>query len=60
MATRSLASSGMGPCEARQVTDTDLVIVLADHDAIDWELFEPYADRVLDTRNSLRSPSLWL
>jgi UDP-N-acetyl-D-mannosaminuronic acid dehydrogenase/UDP-N-acetyl-D-glucosamine dehydrogenase len=50
----------MGPCEARQVTDTDLVIVLADHDAIDWELFEPYADRVLATRNSLRSPSLWL
>jgi UDP-N-acetyl-D-glucosamine dehydrogenase len=45
------------PCELRQVADTDLVIVLADHDAIDWELFEQHADRVLDTRNRLRSRS---
>ena len=45
------------PCESSQITDVDLVIVLADHDAIDWELFEPYADRILDTRNRLRSPS---
>ncbi|MGH3845224.1 MAG: nucleotide sugar dehydrogenase [Pseudonocardiaceae bacterium] len=47
----------MVPCESRQVTDTDLVVVLADHDAIDWGLFEKYADRVLDTRNRLRSTS---
>ncbi|MGH3771202.1 MAG: nucleotide sugar dehydrogenase [Pseudonocardiaceae bacterium] len=47
----------MVPCEPRQVTDTDLVIVLADHDAIDWELFEQHADRVLDTRNRLHSPA---
>ncbi|MGH3885671.1 MAG: nucleotide sugar dehydrogenase [Pseudonocardiaceae bacterium] len=47
----------MVPCELRQVTDTDLVIVLADHDAIDWELLEQHADRVLDTRNRLRSKS---
>jgi UDP-N-acetyl-D-glucosamine dehydrogenase len=47
----------MVPCELRQVTETDLVIVLADHDAIDWELFEQHAERVLDTRNRLRSRS---
>ncbi|MGH3846375.1 MAG: nucleotide sugar dehydrogenase [Pseudonocardiaceae bacterium] len=47
----------MVPCEPGQIVDADLVIVLADHDAIDWELFEPHADRILDTRNRLRSPS---
>jgi UDP-N-acetyl-D-glucosamine dehydrogenase len=47
----------MVPCELREVTDTDLIIVLTDHDAIDWELFEQHADLVLDTRNRLRSPS---
>ncbi|MGH3445699.1 MAG: nucleotide sugar dehydrogenase, partial [Nocardioidaceae bacterium] len=41
----------MVPCESSQVTDADLVIVLADHDAIDWDLVEQHADRVLDTRN---------
>lgn len=45
------------PCESRQIAAADLVIVLADHDAIDWELFEPHADQILDTRNRLRSPS---
>jgi UDP-N-acetyl-D-glucosamine dehydrogenase len=44
----------MVPCEPGQIVDADLVIVLADHDAIDWELFEPHADRILDTRNRLR------
>jgi UDP-N-acetyl-D-mannosaminuronic acid dehydrogenase/UDP-N-acetyl-D-glucosamine dehydrogenase len=47
----------MVPCEPGQIVDADLVIVLADHDAIDWELFEPHADRILDTRNRLRSRS---
>jgi UDP-N-acetyl-D-glucosamine dehydrogenase len=47
----------MVTCESRQLTDTDLAIVLADHDAIDWELFEQHADRVLDTRNRLSSSS---
>jgi UDP-N-acetyl-D-glucosamine dehydrogenase len=45
------------PCESRQITGTDLSIVLADHDVIDWELFEQHAERVLDTRNRLRSRS---
>lgn len=44
-------------CDAVQVTDADMIIVLADHDAIDWKLFEAQADRVLDTRNRLRSRS---
>ncbi|MGH3873434.1 MAG: nucleotide sugar dehydrogenase [Pseudonocardiaceae bacterium] len=45
----------MVPGVARQVTKADLVIVLADHDVIDWEIFEQHAERVLDTRNRLRS-----
>jgi UDP-N-acetyl-D-mannosaminuronic acid dehydrogenase/UDP-N-acetyl-D-glucosamine dehydrogenase len=45
----------MVPCVLRQLVESDLIIVLADHDAIDWELFEQHADRVLDTRNRLRS-----
>ncbi|HEX5347666.1 MAG TPA: nucleotide sugar dehydrogenase [Pseudonocardiaceae bacterium] len=48
----------MVPCEPGQIVDADLAIVLADHDAIDWELFEPHADRILDTRNRLRSRSV--
>ena len=47
----------MVPCEPGQVTKADLVIVLADHDVIEWELFEEHAERVLDTRNRLRSTS---
>lgn len=48
----------MVPGESGQLVGADLVIVLADHDAIDWELFEPHADRILDIRNRLRSPSV--
>ncbi|MGH3601627.1 MAG: nucleotide sugar dehydrogenase, partial [Pseudonocardiaceae bacterium] len=44
-------------CELSQVSEADLVIVLTDHDGIDWDLFELHADRVLDTRNRVRSPS---
>jgi UDP-N-acetyl-D-mannosaminuronic acid dehydrogenase/UDP-N-acetyl-D-glucosamine dehydrogenase len=43
------------PCEPGEVTKADLGIVLADHDVINWELFEEHAERVLDTRNRLRS-----
>ncbi len=48
----------MVPCEPGQIVDADLVIVLADHDAIDWEIFELHGDRILDTPNRLRSPSV--
>jgi UDP-N-acetyl-D-mannosaminuronic acid dehydrogenase/UDP-N-acetyl-D-glucosamine dehydrogenase len=47
----------MVPCVLHEVINSDLIIVLADHDVIDWELFEQHADRVLDTRNRLRSAS---
>jgi len=47
----------MVPCEVDQLTEADLVIVLADHDTIDWELFEQHAHRVLDTCNRLQSRS---
>jgi UDP-N-acetyl-D-mannosaminuronic acid dehydrogenase/UDP-N-acetyl-D-glucosamine dehydrogenase len=45
------------PCDQAHVADADLVIVLAAHDDIDWELLEHYADRVLDTCNRLSSPT---
>jgi UDP-N-acetyl-D-mannosaminuronic acid dehydrogenase/UDP-N-acetyl-D-glucosamine dehydrogenase len=48
----------MVPCQPRQITDSDLLVVLADHDAIDWELIGQHAHRVLDTRNRLRAPSV--
>jgi UDP-N-acetyl-D-mannosaminuronic acid dehydrogenase/UDP-N-acetyl-D-glucosamine dehydrogenase len=35
----------------------DLVLVLTDHDSVDWALVETYADRVLDTRNRVTSPA---
>lgn len=33
------------------VAGADLVVVLTDHDDVDWALVEKHADRVLDTRN---------
>jgi UDP-N-acetyl-D-mannosaminuronic acid dehydrogenase/UDP-N-acetyl-D-glucosamine dehydrogenase len=47
--------------ELVEATDTtlasaDLIVVLTDHDAVDWELVGRFADRVLDTRNRLTEP----
>ncbi|MEU5844779.1 UDP binding domain-containing protein [Saccharopolyspora shandongensis] len=44
--------------DADQISQSDLIIVLTDHDMLDWALLERYADRVLDTRNRLRSPQV--
>jgi UDP-N-acetyl-D-glucosamine dehydrogenase len=40
-------------CTPEAVEAADLVVVLADHDEIDWELLERHGERVLDTRNRL-------
>jgi UDP-N-acetyl-D-mannosaminuronic acid dehydrogenase/UDP-N-acetyl-D-glucosamine dehydrogenase len=40
-------------CTSETVGAADVVVVLADHDDIDWELLERHGDRVLDTRNRL-------
>ena len=45
-------------CTPETLAETDLVVVLADHDDVDWELLEKHADRVLDTRNRLTNPSV--
>ncbi|WP_028923455.1 nucleotide sugar dehydrogenase [Pseudonocardia acaciae] len=45
-------------CTEAEVTGADLVIVLTDHDVVDWPLLERHAQNVLDTRNRLRSPSV--
>ncbi|MBV9313924.1 MAG: nucleotide sugar dehydrogenase [Pseudonocardia sp.] len=44
-------------CSDAEVASADLVVVLTDHDQVDWTLLERYAERVLDTRNRLRSPA---
>jgi UDP-N-acetyl-D-glucosamine dehydrogenase len=46
----------MVPCDDEQLEAADLVIVLTDHEVLDWVLVDRYADRVLDTRNRLRNP----
>ena len=43
----------MVECTPEVLAETDVVVVLTDHDDIDWELIERHADRVLDTRNRL-------
>lgn len=42
-------------CEREQLDGADLVIVLTDHDVINWDLVAQRSDCVLDTRNRLRS-----
>ena len=34
------------------------MVVLTDHDEIDWELLERHSDKVLDTRNRLTTPGV--
>ncbi|MDT7562458.1 nucleotide sugar dehydrogenase [Pseudonocardia sp. Cha107L01] len=41
-------------CTEAEVTAADLVIVLTDHEVVDWPLLEQHATKVLDTRNRLR------
>ncbi|MGQ0483549.1 MAG: nucleotide sugar dehydrogenase [Pseudonocardia sp.] len=44
-------------CSEAEVAAADLVIVLTDHDVVDWALLERHAAKVLDTRNRLRDPA---
>jgi UDP-N-acetyl-D-glucosamine dehydrogenase len=41
-------------CTEAEVAGADLVVVLTDHDVVDWALLERHATKVLDTRNRLR------
>jgi UDP-N-acetyl-D-mannosaminuronic acid dehydrogenase/UDP-N-acetyl-D-glucosamine dehydrogenase len=41
---------------AENLAGADLIIVLTDHDVIDWESLSGHAGRVLDTRNRLGEP----
>jgi UDP-N-acetyl-D-mannosaminuronic acid dehydrogenase/UDP-N-acetyl-D-glucosamine dehydrogenase len=45
-------------CTPEVVADSDVVVVLTDHDDVDWELLARHADRVLDTRNRLQVPGI--
>ncbi|HZZ50565.1 MAG TPA: nucleotide sugar dehydrogenase [Pseudonocardia sp.] len=42
-------------CTEAEVAGADLVVVLTDHDVVDWALLETHAAKVLDTRNRLRA-----
>ncbi len=43
----------MVDCTPETVGEADVIVVLADHDEIDWELLERHGYRVLDTRHRL-------
>ncbi|WP_406691299.1 nucleotide sugar dehydrogenase [Saccharopolyspora sp. ID03-671] len=45
----------MVDCEQEHLDGADLVIVLTDHDVINWDLVAQRSDCVLDTRNRLRA-----
>ena len=45
-------------CTPDVVAAADVVVVLTDHDEIDWELLERHGERVLDTRNRLRGTAV--
>jgi UDP-N-acetyl-D-glucosamine dehydrogenase len=45
-------------CTPETVEAADIVVVLTDHDEIDWELLERHSDKVLDTRNRLTTPGV--
>jgi UDP-N-acetyl-D-mannosaminuronic acid dehydrogenase/UDP-N-acetyl-D-glucosamine dehydrogenase len=42
-------------CTPEVLAASDVVVILTDHDDVDWELVERHADRVLDTRNRIRA-----
>jgi UDP-N-acetyl-D-mannosaminuronic acid dehydrogenase/UDP-N-acetyl-D-glucosamine dehydrogenase len=45
-------------CTEAEVAAADLIVVLTDHDVVDWTMLENNAAKVLDTRNRLRSPAV--
>jgi UDP-N-acetyl-D-mannosaminuronic acid dehydrogenase/UDP-N-acetyl-D-glucosamine dehydrogenase len=45
-------------CTPEVLAAADVVVILTDHDDIDWNLVEQHADRVLDTRNRLTAPGV--
>jgi UDP-N-acetyl-D-glucosamine dehydrogenase len=45
-------------CTPEVLAAADVVVILTDHDDIDWNLVEQHADRVLDTRNRLTGPGV--
>jgi UDP-N-acetyl-D-glucosamine dehydrogenase len=42
-------------CTDKHLSSADLIVVLTDHDALDWNAVERHASRVFDTRNRLAS-----
>ena len=45
-------------CTQAEIDAADLVVVLTDHEVVDWTLLDKHAHKVLDTRNRLRSASV--
>jgi UDP-N-acetyl-D-mannosaminuronic acid dehydrogenase/UDP-N-acetyl-D-glucosamine dehydrogenase len=45
-------------CTSEELSRADVIVVLTDHDAIDWDLVAGFGAKVVDTRNRLRDPSI--
>jgi UDP-N-acetyl-D-glucosamine dehydrogenase len=45
-------------CTPETLADADVIVILTDHDDIDWELVERHSARVLDTRARLSAPGV--
>jgi UDP-N-acetyl-D-mannosaminuronic acid dehydrogenase/UDP-N-acetyl-D-glucosamine dehydrogenase len=45
-------------CGDEQLRAADLIVVLTDHDALDWAAVERHSPRVFDTRNRLAGPAV--
>jgi UDP-N-acetyl-D-glucosamine dehydrogenase len=45
-------------CTPQVLSEADIVVILTDHDDLDWDLIERHADRVLDTRNRLTAATV--
>jgi UDP-N-acetyl-D-mannosaminuronic acid dehydrogenase/UDP-N-acetyl-D-glucosamine dehydrogenase len=45
-------------CTEEELERADVVVILTDHDAIDWDLVARFGAKVVDTRNRLRDASI--
>jgi len=45
------------PLNSETVQDADVVLIITDHDAVDWEMVGANASLIVDTRNAMHSKS---
>ncbi|MCP5364639.1 MAG: nucleotide sugar dehydrogenase [Hyphomicrobiales bacterium] len=52
-----LAGRESQPLTAKTVTGTDMVLIITDHDSIDWDMIATYAPLIVDTRHRITTGS---